>query len=332
MTTSVAHTAAAHGLRGPGIDRVRYGRELAGEPGEGAQWAIEHQGRRLKLFFLLGHPRSGTNWLGKLVNLHPKLHSEGEFRLEALRVGFNDLVRYKHHVAFHEPNRTVAEECFRDSVRRIMAASYARSGGSLWIGDRTPRALEFYLPGAPALLIFRDPRDVLTSWAHLEIGQAHPHYKHFEKQLGPIHKAFSKNRNHFHEHPEQLFANEEWMRHLAQYYKRHTEHDLAMLDKLQSGEVDGSAHVIRYELLQMDPEGERAKVYEYFGLDPAEAAALSDEGLTKPGFTKENPGEMYRKGRSGDWKPYFTPKAKQWFLDVTGDLLVRQGYEQDDNW
>lgn len=332
MTIYEAHPASQVGHRGPGIDRIRYGRELASHPGADDAWAVFHNGRKVKLFFLLGHPRSGTNWLGKLVNLHPRLHSEGEFRFECLRIGFDVFVGQQHHVGYHEPGRSEAERCFQDSVRRIMASSDARSGGAEWIGDRTPRALDFYLPGAPTLLIIRDPRDVITSWAHLEIGQGHPHYQAYSSVLEPVHLAFNKDRQFFKKHPEKLFEEECWMRHLARFCASHSYHDLQVLEDIEDGLIDASVHVVRYEFLEVDPEGERAKVYEYFGVDPAEAAPLSEDGMTKPGFSNERPGEMYRKGRSGDWTPYFTPKAKQWFKEATGDLLIKLGYESDNNW
>jgi hypothetical protein len=35
----------------------------------------------------------------------------------------------------------------------------------------------------------------------------------------------------------------------------------------------------------------------------------------------------YRKGVSGDWRNHFTPEIERHFRDVTGDLVVRLGYE-----
>ncbi|HEY5982256.1 MAG TPA: sulfotransferase domain-containing protein [Anaerolineales bacterium] len=40
----------------------------------------------------------------------------------------------------------------------------------------------------------------------------------------------------------------------------------------------------------------------------------------------------FRAGRAGGWREHFTPKHKQLFLDVAGDLLVRLGYEPDNDW
>jgi len=40
----------------------------------------------------------------------------------------------------------------------------------------------------------------------------------------------------------------------------------------------------------------------------------------------------FRSGKAGGWKEHFEPEHKRLFLDVAGDLLVRLGYERDDNW
>jgi hypothetical protein len=40
----------------------------------------------------------------------------------------------------------------------------------------------------------------------------------------------------------------------------------------------------------------------------------------------------FRSGKAGGWREYFTPEHKRLFLDVAGDLLVKLGYEKNDNW
>jgi len=40
----------------------------------------------------------------------------------------------------------------------------------------------------------------------------------------------------------------------------------------------------------------------------------------------------FRSGKTGGWKEYFTEEHKALFKDVAGDLLVRLGYEEDNNW
>jgi len=40
----------------------------------------------------------------------------------------------------------------------------------------------------------------------------------------------------------------------------------------------------------------------------------------------------FRSGKTGEWKKYFTEEHKKLFKDVAGDLLVKLGYEKDNNW
>jgi hypothetical protein len=40
----------------------------------------------------------------------------------------------------------------------------------------------------------------------------------------------------------------------------------------------------------------------------------------------------FRSGQTGGWRQHFTPEHKRLFLDVAGDLLIRLGYEQNNDW
>jgi hypothetical protein len=40
----------------------------------------------------------------------------------------------------------------------------------------------------------------------------------------------------------------------------------------------------------------------------------------------------FRSGKTGEWKKYFTDQHKEIFKDVAGDLLVKLGYEKNNNW
>ena len=40
----------------------------------------------------------------------------------------------------------------------------------------------------------------------------------------------------------------------------------------------------------------------------------------------------FRSGKTGEWKKYFTEEHKKIFKDAAGDLLVRLGYEKDNDW
>jgi len=45
-----------------------------------------------------------------------------------------------------------------------------------------------------------------------------------------------------------------------------------------------------------------------------------------------NRSPTFRSGKTGEWKTYFTEEHKKIFKDVAGDLLVKLGYEKDNDW
>jgi hypothetical protein len=47
-----------------------------------------------------------------------------------------------------------------------------------------------------------------------------------------------------------------------------------------------------------------------------------------------NPGKSptFRSGKTGEWRQLFTPEHKRIFKDVAGDLLLRLGYEKNNDW
>jgi sulfotransferase 6B1 len=40
----------------------------------------------------------------------------------------------------------------------------------------------------------------------------------------------------------------------------------------------------------------------------------------------------FRSGKTGEWRKYFTDEHKRTFKDVAGNLLVKLGYEKDNDW
>jgi sulfotransferase 6B1 len=40
----------------------------------------------------------------------------------------------------------------------------------------------------------------------------------------------------------------------------------------------------------------------------------------------------FRSGKTGEWKKHFTDEHKKIFKEVAGDLLIKLGYEKDNNW
>lgn len=290
-----------------------------------------------KFFFVCGHSRSGTTWVAKVLDLHPRIKCRGEFHFEVLRAGFDEFIQRRFHLAHRGQMRRVAEQCFEDTVRRLMAnpAGRRKKPRVEWLGDRTPRPLRALLPNSPHIYMHRDGRDVAVSYTihQLRTRGMDAGSPRWRDELEPLRRAVRENPRFFKEQPERLFENEPWIRHVARKWARRVANDLAEADRMRESGL--AVRVYRYEDMRREPEQTRADMYRFLSVDPAEAAPLQ-EGRTAAGFASENPTGKDRRGDVGDWANYAVgesaPRFRRAFKEEAGELLVRLGYERDDLW
>ena len=93
---------------------------------------------------------------------------------------------------------------------------------------------------------------------------------------------------------------------------------------------------VRYEDLHRDVKTTMGKVLAFFDIpyEQAMLESMEQSRLKTPVELKESllRSDTKRKGIIGDWKNYFTPRLKDSFKEVAGELLVQLGYESDENW
>ncbi len=278
-----------------------------------------------RFFFVCGHPRSGTNWLSNLINLHPRACCHGEFHFHILRQAFDQFSQVRWHVAHKEPTRSVAEACFHDTVRRCLLSLKERNPRATAFGDHTPRRLREFVPGGRHLLITRDGRDVLVSWTYhlLRVGNAGVVQDNvraaFDAQLVSVRRDDAAS---IEAAARSLLENEAWVRHYAAMWASHIRHDLDTIAE----QPELAVHRLTYERLHADTERERAEVYRFIGLDPGEAEPLSEKSKTNPGFSHHAPTSFYRKGEVGDWKNHLAGENTRWFHEEAGRELQELGY------
>lgn len=301
---------------------------------DGDAFSIWAFGRVRRLFFITGHPRSGTTWLASILMRHPAVLCEGEFHFQQLRRGFDLFSEAPYHKATHEPVRTAAACCFQDTIRLCMGAAAQSRLEADWIGDRTPRKLEVLLPGAPHIVMIRDGRDAIVSFAILEILNAGPFYRPFQhhRRIAKLRKRFLANPGYFKERPDELLSYKPFVRTLARYWADHVRHDRATAEQIRAGRLNARVHEVAYERLHRDPEGERRRIYEFLTVDPALALPLTPESGTTPGLGRDDHTSDRRQGSVGGWVRYFTRRAKRWFKQEAGDQLIAAGYAPDNAW
>lgn len=299
---------------------------------QGAANTVVVDGVARRICFLRGHMRSGTNWMGSLLNLHPRIVVDGEFHLEMLKDALNRFTSETWSMGSREPMKSIADEWFQELVRRMVATTVAKRPRAEWLCDKTPAPIDRFLPGAPNLVIVRDGRDVATSWTFHQLRIGGPFSEPHRTLMADLRERFKADPNMFASSPELLFSCEEWVRACGRGWARYIRNHLEMMEKSRAGEFDGPILLVRYEDLHADPEGQRAVMYRFLGLDPAEARPISEKSRTSPGFGREDPSSFYRKGEVGDWRNYATDDFGRWFKDEAGEMLVAMGYEVGGDW
>jgi hypothetical protein len=89
---------------------------------------------------------------------------------------------------------------------------------------------------------------------------------------------------------------------------------------------------IHFEDLIHDRFGTLNRIIDHF-LDRV-PLTISRETILDSLESSINPSKSptFRSGRTGEWKKYFTDEHKKIFKDVAGDLLIRLGYEENNDW
>jgi hypothetical protein len=224
------------------------------------------------------------------------------------------------------------EGAFQDLVRRcITSACGERGRDALWLGDRTPSDLLYWMPDARYIWILRDGRDVAVSWTFHQLRKG---AEVIERSIPPeareslllLSRRFLEVPTLFEDQPELLLSDEAWVRHVAATWDRRFRSDSGAAHYIDTPDVPARVMRVRYEDLHARTEKCRRELLKFLDLDPADARPISEDSYTSPGYKTANPLSYRRKGIVGDWQRYFTPESKNWFAQVAGDSLQQAGY------
>jgi len=178
--------------------------------------------------------------------------------------------------------------------------------------------------------VIRDPRDMIISGYFSHRNSHHtvdlPELEAHRKKLLDASKD------------EGIFLEMEYSREL-----RRNGIDIGLLSSLENWNYQQDNILeIKYEDLVTDPAGMYLKIFTFLGLiqsraDHPELLRILDQysfenlsGGRSRGT--ENQQNHFRKGVSGDWKNHFSREHADLFKKEYADLLIRLGYEQDDQW
>ncbi|EFA82853.1 putative glycosyltransferase [Heterostelium album PN500] len=296
--------------------------------------------KHIGMVFIRGHEKSGTSWLKKVVGLHPRiqLHQQ-EFHFHIVE---DAIEKFTDHpwAASNEPYVSYTRKWYKSFVRNLLLAGVSPPSASIinYVGEKTPSPLAPIISGSKYILIIRDGRDVVVSlfWHYVRLGGFENWCGGFSKQLvepGYV-RSYNQDTSYFKKNPEHLLEKEVCFRHVVRSWAKRIREDLQTIDDLKKNPA-AEVYVLRYEELHRDTDAIRTEMYQFLGLDPAEAQELSVEGKTiAGGFQEEGEkkNKFFRKGEIGDWQNYFSYANKVWFKEEAGHELIQLGYELDHLW
>ena len=172
-------------------------------------------------------------------------------------------------------------------------------------------------PGAAPFFILRDPRDVVVSHVHYvtEMEPNHVHHAHYRHELTNFDERlrtsisglpdlavpFPDIRGRFDPYMDWLDAPAVLVLHYEDFITHREQTLLKVLNHARSRGL--KLHVGEQEALRVLESA----------IDPARSPT-------------------FRSGKIGKWSESFSDANKSLFKDVAGDLLIRLGYEQNNDW
>ena len=279
-----------------------------------------------KFFAIRGYNKSGTNWLCRLLNLHPEISCMGEFHWNRITSQLIETFKESQNLHGQEGLLDATWQRLDRFIKESIVLACDRQ--AVWVGDRTPSHIEpSIIIGARIFNLIRDGRDVMVSAAYhfFNNPEFFPEYQNLEELQEPL-NTFRANPNYFKQNPDRLLDCDTLVVNIARYWAESIQVNKSKLEQ----NPDVISLEVRYENLHRDTESQRRRLYEFLEVDPEIAKPLSFN--TEAGFEKEMPNKFLRKGVVGDWRNYFSPRLQSLFNEAAGETLIELGYVESLDW
>lgn len=172
-------------------------------------------------------------------------------------------------------------------------------------------------PGRATIFVYRDPRDMIISHVFYAT-QMHPGHG--------MHKYYTQVLRTMEERIQAAIQGVEEPGAELSSVRLKYESYLGWLDQ-------PAVLSLRFEDLILNREQALNRLLDYLeerGFKPVLPRPQAIQALMQAIAPKKS--GTFRKGQPGNWREYFTAANKEQFKQVAGDLLLRLGYEQDENW
>jgi len=266
--------------------------------------------RGVPVLFANSFPKSGTHLLTQVLEGFPQVGP-------AVNSGLPAIVTFE-----GDTGRARSEAEIRRDLQRLLPGDIAY--GHL---HALPETLELLSrPELAAYFILRDPRDVVVSHVHYvtEMEPSHIHHAYYAEVLHSFDERLQVSilgRPDF-EVPGVPTPEEPLFPDIRQRFEPYL------------GWLDCPAVLcLRYEDFNADRESALGQVFDHAVRRGFPAALPRPRALAVLAASIDpQRSPTFRSGKSGGWRAQFTPEHKRLFKDVAGDLLIRLGYEKDNDW
>jgi hypothetical protein len=298
-------------------------------------------------FFILGHARSGTTLVMRLVRLHPEVHCDYQahfFTRKPLLKSLVDSAQAEEWLS-RKSNRwnrggDLSAVMIRAAADYIMEREADRAGKRI-VGDKSPSStvhgqsvsdLHDVFPDARLVYVVRDGRDVLVSERFRNFVEESRYLKPDDRrildELRRAPEAFAGGGR-------SIFTKA-MIRRVAKGWAD----NVSEIDSEGKRQFGRRYLALRYEDVLDEPFEQMKRLWEFLGVSRVGKSLRAKVAAEM----KSNPDEEWQarrggelaaflaKGQSGNWRNLFTPADKAEFKAVGGKMLVRWGYERDTDW
>jgi hypothetical protein len=247
-------------------------------------------------------------------NSKPK---SGSHLLLQILAGFCRIMPYAYVQA--DPVRTVNKEGGRRAPERILADLRRIPRGVIGWGyvDAAPENVSYLTqPGRVNYFVYRDPRDLLVSHVFFATDMQEEHGMHeFYKSLPDFDERLRTAITGIDRDGLYMVSVKQRYEGVFQWLATPGVMCLRFEDLINNRDAVLSAMLDEVEKTGYKIPTPRTKALE-----------------TLVQSIQPQRSRTFRSGKTGGWKQYFSDEHKKLFKDVAGDLLVRLGYEKDNDW
>ncbi len=220
----------------------------------------------------------------------------------------------------HKPLRTITAEGRKRSQDEILSDLKALRSGAIGWGYLTSNPeYQEYIESHPDLIsffVYRDPRDRLISNIFYAVDIHKGHAQHDYYSSIPMEERIKT---------EILGRDEPGLEYLPNIYDHYARY-LGWLDS-------PSVLCLSFEDLVLRQRESLVRILDHiesgqFRIPTSREKAIAV--IEKAIQPEKSP--TFREGKTGKWRDYFNEEHKQLFKDITGDLLIKLGYEENNDW